>query len=64
VGWGLKWHYEAAWESFLRVVLLSRLSVSLKIRASCQTRHGDWVMRMRFQGENTRETKGSERQRL
>ncbi|OQW90209.1 MAG: hypothetical protein BWK72_03065 [Rhodoferax ferrireducens] len=32
--------------------------------ASLQTRHGDWVMRMRFRGENTRETEGSERRRL
>ena len=28
------------------------------------TRHGDWVMRMRFRGENTRETGGPVRLRL
>ncbi|OQW87701.1 MAG: hypothetical protein BWK72_12410 [Rhodoferax ferrireducens] len=38
--------------------------VSRKANVSRQTRRGDWVMRMRFRGENTRETEGSERQRL
>jgi len=38
--------------------------LSRKVSASCQTRCGDWVMRVRFRGENTRETKASERQRL
>jgi len=38
--------------------------VSLKINASCQTRPDDWMMRMRFQGEITREVAGSVRVRL
>ncbi|MBB1077797.1 hypothetical protein HUU62_25695 [Rhodoferax sp. 4810] len=38
--------------------------VSLAINASLRTLHGDWVMRMRHQSENTRETERSERTRL
>jgi len=38
--------------------------VSLKINASVSTRHGDWVMRMRFRGKSTRETQASARPRL
>jgi len=33
-------------------------------KASIQTRHGDWVMRVRFWSMNTRETNKSVRQRL
>ncbi|OLP05797.1 hypothetical protein BLL52_2024 [Rhodoferax antarcticus ANT.BR] len=38
------------------------INASFVIRdASCQTRHGDWVMRMRLRGEITRKTDESVR---
>jgi len=38
--------------------------VSLEINALVSTRHGDWVMRMRFWGESTRDMQASARQQL
>jgi len=37
------------------------LPSSRKVIASVQTRRGDWAMRMRFWGVNTRETEGAGR---